>query len=231
MIKFQTPIEGPIFIGRSWEEYIKMFNLDLNQLQNKKILDCAAGASSFTSFMSKSGFDAMAADLLYDKNPKFLQSRCEEHLNALIDSLAKMEKEFVWSFFKNLDELKHHRMAACKDFNNDYQLNKGKKYLMADLQQLPFADDNFDLVLCAHLLFIYDHRLDFTFHQKAVEEMIRVSSEEVRIYPLVKNKGQKSIFVKKIRDNLPENIKTEIVRVDYQFRRGGNEMLRLIKEI
>jgi hypothetical protein len=86
------------------------------------------------------------------------------------------------------------------------------------------------MVLCAHLLFIYDHRLDLNFHQKTVEEMVRVSCEEVRIYPLVKNKGQKSIYVDKIIQNMPETVETEIVEVDYQFRRGGNEMLRIIKK-
>lgn len=229
-MKFQTKIEGPIFIGRSWAEYLKMFDLDLEKLKGKKILDCAAGASSFTSFMSKKGYDITAVDLLYDKDSKFLKNRCEEHLKALIVALEKIEGEFVWSFFKSLDELKNHRMESCKDFNNDYKTNKGKRYLKADLTQLPFPDNSFHTVLCAHLLFIYDHRLDWNFHQKTVEEMVRVSSNEVRIYPLVKNKGKKSIYVDKLIQNLPEALETQIVKVDYQFRRGGNEMLRIIKQ-
>ena len=75
-------IEGPIFIGRSWAEYLKMFDLDLEKLNNKKILDCAAGASSFTDFLSKNGIDASAVDLLYDKDPEFLKRRCQEHLHG-----------------------------------------------------------------------------------------------------------------------------------------------------
>jgi hypothetical protein len=222
-------IEGPIFIGRSWAEYFKMFDLDLEKLNNKKILDCAAGASSFTDFLSKNGIDASAADLLYDKGPEFLKRRCQEHLQALVESLGKMEYEFVWSFFKDLDDLKSHRMQSCSDFNRDYKLHMGKKYIKADLTQLPFEDESFDMVLCAHLLFIYDHRLNWNFHLSAVEEMIRVSSNEVRIYPLVKNKGKKSIFVDKLIKTLPRDLEIEIVEVDYQFRRGGNEMLRITK--
>lgn len=228
-MKFQAKIEGPIFIGRSWVEYIKMFDLNLEKLNSNKILDCAAGASSFTSFMLKNGYDATAVDLLYDKDSEFLKNRCKNHLQALVDALEKIEGEFVWSFFNNLEELKNHRMESCRDFNNDYKINKGKRYLKADLTQLPFPDNSFNMVLCAHLLFIYDHRLDLNFHQKTVEEMVRVSCEEVRIYPLVKNKGQKSIYVDKIIQNMPETVETEIVEVDYQFRRGGNEMLRIIK--
>ncbi|MDO9044062.1 MAG: methyltransferase domain-containing protein [Methanobacteriaceae archaeon] len=222
-------IEGPIFIGRSWAEYLKMFDLDLEKLNKKKILDCAAGASSFTDFLSKKGIGVSAVDLLYDKDPEFLKRRCQEHLQALVESLGKMEDEFVWSFFKNLDDLKTHRMQSCQDFNRDYELNREKKYIKADLTQLPFEDNSFDMVLCAHLLFIYDHRLDWNFHLSSAEEMIRVSSNEVRIYPLVKNKGKKSIFVDKLIKNLPEELETEIVEVDYQFRRGGNEMLRIVK--
>lgn len=229
-MKSHAKIEGPIFIGRSWAEYIKMFDLDLEMLNGKKILDCAAGASSFTNFMSKKGYDITAVDLLYDKDSEFLKNRCEEHLHALIDALEKIEGEFNWSFFKNLDELKNHRMNSCYDFNNDYKRNKGKRYLKADLTQLPFPDNSFHMVLCAHLLFIYDHRLDLNFHQKTVEEMIRVSCNEIRIYPLVKNKGRKSIYVNKIIQNLPETVETEIIEVDYQFRQGGNEMLRIIKK-
>lgn len=222
-------IEGPIFIGRSWAEYFKMFDLDLEKLNNKKILDCAAGASSFTDFLSKNGIDASAADLLYDKGPECLKRRCQEHLQALVESLGKMEYEFVWSFFKDLDDLKSHRMQSCSDFNRDYKLHMGKKYIKADLTQLPFEDESFDMVLCAHLLFIYDHRLNWNFHLSAVEEMIRVSSNEVRIYPLVKNKGKKSIFVDKLIKTLSKDLEIEIVEVDYQFRRGGNEMLRITK--
>lgn len=229
-MKFQAKIEGPIFIGRSWAEYLKMFDLDLEKLNGKKILDCAAGASSFTSFMSKKGYDVTAVDLLYNNDSEFLKNRCEEHLQALINALEGIEGQFVWSFFKNLEELKNHRMKSCSDFNNDYKKNKGKNYLMADLTQLPFPDNTFHQVLCAHLLFIYDHRLDWNFHQRSVEEMIRVSCEEVRIYPLVKNKGKKSIFVDKLIQSLPDALETEIVTVDYQFRRGGNEMLRIIKK-
>lgn len=229
-MKFRGKVEGPIFIGRSWIEYLKMFDLDLKKLQGKRILDCAAGASSFTSFMSENGFDIVAVDLLYGKNPDFLENRCKEHLEALVTALEDMENQFSWSFFNNLDELKSHRMESCEEFIKDFNLNKGKNYLSADLRELPFLNNSFEIVLCSHLLFIYDHRLDWNFHQKAVEEMMRVSSEEVRIYPLVKNKGKKSIFVSKIIQNLPETVETEIVEVDYQFRRGGNEMLRILKK-
>jgi 2-polyprenyl-3-methyl-5-hydroxy-6-metoxy-1,4-benzoquinol methylase len=57
-------IEGPIFIGRTWAEYIKMFDLKRKDLFNDRILDCAAGASSFTAEMSKRGYEVIALDIV-----------------------------------------------------------------------------------------------------------------------------------------------------------------------
>lgn len=42
-----------LFYGRTLEEYIKMFNLDLSELKGKKILDCPAGPASFIYEMVK----------------------------------------------------------------------------------------------------------------------------------------------------------------------------------
>lgn len=226
----KTKITGPIFIGRSWMEYIKMFDLNLKTLEDQKILDCAAGASSFTSYMHEQDFEVTAVDLIYDKSPEFLQRRCQKHLQALIDALEKMKQEFVWTFFRNLDELKKHRIKSCQDFYQDYKSGKGKRYLKGDLTNLPFEDNSFDLLLCAHLLFIYDHRLSEEFHHKAVEEMMRVTRKELRLYPLVKHKGLKSTMVEKVTNSLSDNYESKLVKVDYQFRPGGNQMLVISKK-
>lgn len=221
-------VEGPIFIGRGWDEYVKMFNLDLDELKGFNFLDCAAGASSFTSRMSGLGFDVNAVDLLYGEDYQVLSERCREHLDALVDSLSKVEHMFVWSFFSSVEELKDHRSLACKEFINDYR-NHGERYVKADISCLPFNDNSFKMVLCSHLLFIYDHRLDYRFHLNSIREMLRVSSDELRIYPIVKNRGKRSLFVERVIDDLVDAT-VEIVDVDYEFRRNGNEMMRIIKD-
>jgi hypothetical protein len=58
--------------------------------------------------------------------------------------------------------------------------------------------------------------------------MLRVTSKEVRIYPLVKNKGLKSDFITRIIKDI-QDVDIKIVKVDYEFRKGGNEMMRIIK--
>ena len=220
-------VEGPIFIGRTWAEYLKMFDLKTKHLVNGRILDCAAGASSFTAEMSKKGYDVIALDILYDEYPDVLRHKYNEHMNVLIEGLASTDS-FVWNFFSNIEDLKEKRDNACREFIEDYKINRETNYIKSDLNNLPFPDNSFSMVLCSHLLFIYDHRLNYKFHLNTIKEMIRVSSKEVRIYPLVKNRKLKSNFVECIIKDLSD-VDIQIVKVDYEFRKGGNEMMRIIK--
>ncbi|MCK9151193.1 hypothetical protein MXE27_04445 [Methanobacterium alcaliphilum] len=61
--------------------------------------------------------------------------------------------------------------------------------------------------------------------------MIRVAKDEVRIYPLVKHKGEKSAFVEKIINAFSSKHQINVVKVDYQFRKGGDEMMQIIKNV
>ena len=97
-------IVGPIFIGRTWAEYLKMFNLSREDLVKGKILDCAAGASSFTSEMSKKGCEIIALDILYDEDPDVLCDKYRKHMKVLIEGLASVDN-FVWNFFSNIEDL------------------------------------------------------------------------------------------------------------------------------
>jgi hypothetical protein len=54
-----------VFIGRTFEEYIKMFDLSPENLENMKVLDCAGGACSFTAHANKLGIDSTSCDIAY----------------------------------------------------------------------------------------------------------------------------------------------------------------------
>ncbi|MDI9623999.1 MAG: class I SAM-dependent methyltransferase [Methanothermobacter sp.] len=223
-------VKGPIFTGRTFREYIQMFNLNLKKLEGRSILDCAAGASSFTPIMHKLGFDVKAVDISYNKSPEILYQMCAEHLKVLKKALEK-KGSYVWKFYKDPDEMFRERLKACKIFKSDYRRGRGERYIMADVRQLPFPSDSFHLVLCSHLLYIYDHRFDWKFHLDSINEMLRVSKGEVRIYPLVKEDGRKSIYLERTLEHLPENVDARLERVDYIFRPSANEMLRLVKSL
>ncbi len=53
------------FLGRSYEEYLQMFDLNEDFLKDQRILDIAAGASSFTPRLSNKGYKIAAVDILY----------------------------------------------------------------------------------------------------------------------------------------------------------------------
>lgn len=222
-------IKGPIFIGRSWHEYLMMFNLTPTLLKKGKILDCAAGASSFTAKMNEKGYDITALDLLYDEKPRDLEIKCKKHLNMLADALRDLEGQFLWEYFKDVDDLKKQRKLVCKEFAEDYGKNKGINYIKGDLTQIPFKDNTFNLVLCSHLLFIYDHRLSYEFHLKSILEMLRVA-REVRVYPLVKSQSKISEYLKPLTEKINHFADFELVPVKYRFRKGGYEMLKILKK-
>jgi hypothetical protein len=224
-----SKIKGPLFIGRSWQEYMKMFNLTTSILKKGKILDCASGASSFAAKMNQQGYYVTAMDVLYGKKPDYLEDKCINHLNILVEALNDMEDHFLWGYFKDLDDLKRQRTLVCHEFAEDYKQNQKKSYIKGDLTNMPFKDDFFYLILCSHLLFIYDHRLSYEFHKKSILEMLRVA-REIRIYPFVKGASMKSEYVSRIMDELGDTADFELVNVDYEFRKGGNEMMKLIKK-
>jgi SAM-dependent methyltransferase len=218
------------FLGRSYNEYLKMFSLNRKEIENNKILDCAAGASSFTPHMLNNGGDVTAVDILYGKDPQKIKDQCENDFNTLLEVHSDLNHKVNWSFFKGPKDMIKQRISVYKEFIKDYAHN-GNRYIHAGLPSLPFHEDSFDLTLCSHLLFLYQDRLGYKFHRESIEEMIRISSKEVRIYPIVKLRsgGNKSSFLSRIISELSDIADFEIVEVNYKFRKGGNEMLKIIK--
>lgn len=219
------------FLSRSYDEYLKMFSLNKKELKDIRILDCGAGASSFTSHLLKEGYDIKAVDILYDKNPEEIKKQCKNDFKTLLDVHSGLDNKVDWNFFKNPEDMVENRVKVYEDFIEDYTLYKSTNYIEGHLPSLPFNDNYFDLVLSSHLLFLYQEQLGYDFHKKSIKEMLRISSNEVRIYPIVKLRGEgsKSAFLYRIIDELSDLANFDIVKVDYKFRRGGDEMLKITK--
>ena len=101
------------------------------------------------------------------------------------------------------------------------------RYVDADLPHLPFADRQFDLAVCSHLLFLYSEQLSLDFHFASILELCRVASE-VRIFPLLELGSKTSRHLQPITNGLAEEGYTvTIVTVDYEFQRGGNKMMQI----
>ena len=98
----------------------------------------------------------------------------------------------------------------------------------AELPCLPFPDNSFSLVLSSHFLFLYGDRLGPEFHMSCLREIVRVSSGEMRIYPLTGLDTQPYPYLDDVVSILhSEGINTEICEVPFEFQRGANMMMRL----
>jgi hypothetical protein len=121
-------------------------------------------------------------------------------------------------------------MTAMQEFLDDYGPGKAQgRYVDAELPTLPFADTTFDLALCSHFLFLYASQLDESFHRSAIREMCRIAAE-VRIFPLLALGGGQSPYVAGTVGELRDSgFDVTIETVPYEFRRGGNRMMRIHK--
>ena len=92
---------------------------------------------------------------------------------------------------------------------------------------MPFSDASFDLVLSSHLLFSYADSLDVTFHLDTIVELMRVTSHELRIFPLVPVGSSEPYprLVEMLDELRNRNIHCRTADVDYEFQRGATQML------
>ena len=215
---------------RSYDEYLRMFDIDENDLKSRKILDCAAGAASFTAELLEHGHEAVATDILYDIDPDTLEKKCRSDLSKILEEESKEQDMYIYDYFKDLDEQRRHRTASYQRFIKSCRKRIGDRYIKSELPGLPFGDNEFSLVLSSHFLFLYEDRISYEFHRDCIQEMLRVSHKEVRIFPLVGLDANRSPFVERItEDNLFSGVKMQVLRVPYEFFRGANEMLRITK--
>jgi hypothetical protein len=217
------------FFGRTLAEYAQFFSIDLNALKGMSVLDVAAGPSSFTAEACRRGADAVAVDPLYGCTPEALATHVQIDYRRMLAQMRARPQLLRFRSFSSIDEAETSRRAAAERFLADYEQHfVHNRYLGASLPQLPFLDGAFDLVLCAHLLFVYAKRFDFAFHLEACRELVRVSRNEVRIHPLVGLGGKPYAELDCLCETLrAEGISSEIVLVNYEFFAGSDSMLVL----
>lgn len=225
------PLELPniSFFGRTLAEYAQFFALDLAALKKRDVLDVAAGPSSFTAEANARGIDAVAVDPLYTSAPDELSTRVKADYAHMFAQMRARPRLFKFKNFSSIDEAETDRRLAAQRFLADFEAQRFYgRYVGASLPHLPFFDETFDLVLCAHLLFTYSARFDFDWHLAACKELVRVSAGEVRLHPVVGTDGRTYPGLPRLRRELKAaGIASELVRVDYEFFVGTDTMLVL----
>lgn len=225
MIKYESVVPW----GRNFEEYLKMFSLTESDL-NKRILGCGDGPASFNCTMKQKGKKVVSIDPIYRFSKEDIERRIEETYRAVISQTAENQDKFNWSEMKSVENLGMIRMAAMKEFLSDYETGKKDgRYIFSELPVLPFTDNKFELSLASHFLFLYTENLSLDFHLESINEMLRVS-REVRIFPLLDVNAVRSPYVNEVISRCNRlNYRVEEAVVNYEFQKGGNTMLRIIK--
>ena len=224
--KYETAVPW----GRSFGEYRRMFALTEADLQ-KRIVGCADGPASFNAASFRKGQRVTSIDPLYQWTKEQIQNRINETFDQVIKQTRDNREKFLWDVISSPDELGSVRMAAMQEFLADYDDGRNcGRYVAAELPHIPFAADAFDIALSSHFLFLYSDNLSLEFHRKAIDEMCRVA-REARIFPLLNYNAELSPYLDPLVRNLESTGHTvSIERAPYEFQRGANQMLRVVKK-
>ncbi|MDZ5782382.1 SAM-dependent methyltransferase [Marinococcus luteus] len=227
--KTKLDLDRIVFIGRTFDEYLDMFALSKAMIQGKRILDCPAGACSFTAVGNSLGAEVTACDIAYDHRAGDLKQKGLEDIEHAAAHITKAEDNYKWNYIRSVKDLKSRRNQALHDCSED-MYHSGGRYVPAELPVLPFEDSTFDTVLSAHFLFMYADRLSYDFHIDTLTELLRVAKEEVRIFPLVDLTGERCEHLDAVIEYLTtKGHRVEEVSVSYEFQRKANSFLRITK--
>ena len=201
-----------------------MFDLDAESLPNR-ILDCAAGVSSFVAEVAERGRFAMASDPALALAGERLAELGRDDL-ARGSAIAEQHSDrFTWDWYGSRDRRTTIRRAALARFLTDV-VTHPHRYVAGALPRLPFGNHTFDLAVCSHLLFTWAEQLGRAWHREALIEMARVAGE-VRVFPLVvQGRGEPVPFWDELMEDIAAaGLRTEVRSVPYEFQVGANRML------
>lgn len=215
--------------GRSFAEYRDMFNLADGDLQGR-IVGCGDGPAAFNAVLTAQGGNVISVDPLYQFTTAEIRNRIQATFEEVIEKTRQNREEFVWTTIRSPEELGQVCMAAMEQFLADYDQGKTEgRYVTASLPTLPFPDNTFDLALCSHFLFLYSPQLSAEFHLASVQELVRVAWE-ARIFPVLELGTRRSRHLDTVVAALEHNgYRVSLEIVAYEFQKGGNEMLRVIR--
>jgi hypothetical protein len=226
-MKDRMELDDVVLIGRTFEEYRAIFQLQDGDLQTNRILDISAGISSFCAEATNSGYDVTAADPIYTLPVQAIAEKSEADLKIVLNQLPDVRHIYNWTFYRDPDHLMRFRTAARDRFLKDYARNPNR-YIAAALPDTGFSDGSFDLVLVSHFLFLYDDMFDYEFHKRSLLELVRIARREIRIYPLANMRAAKSIFVERLMNDPDFSCRFKLERSNFEFIKNSNELLRVV---
>lgn len=211
--------------GRNEGEYEQMFALGEEE-RGKRILSCGDGPASFNAERHQKGQRIISLDPIYQFSAEQIRQRVNESYLQVSEGLRAKQADYVWKHFPNVDALCASRLQSMEAFLTDYDAGKAEgRYVAGKLPLLPFASKSFDLVLSSHFLLLYSDHLDLEFHLAGISEMLRIAAE-IRIFPVLAMDNRYSKHLDAVCAHFSaRGLDVALQRVDYEFQKGGNEML------
>ena len=221
-------LEHMAFLGRTFQEYLDMFGLKESELRDMKVLDCPSGPSSFAAEAHAKGLKVTACDPCFSLTGEGLARKAAEDLSHVFDSFDTVRDNYVWTYYENKEQIITLRRQATERFLKDYGKRPGNRYVEAALSVLPFEDNAFTMALSGHFLFLYENWINIDQHLQYIRELLRVSSREIRLYPLVTLEAEPYNYLGYIISTLAdEGIRAEVLPVRLEFIKGSGKMLKL----
>jgi hypothetical protein len=222
-------LEQVVPFGRSLDEYRLMFALTAHEL-GSDMIGVGDGPASFNAEMYTRGRRVVSVDPLYAFSAIDIERRFYAVADNIVQQVKATPDDWVWTYHDSPDHLRENRVRALTQFLADYQTGKADgRYAIGELPKLDCRDNQFDLALCSHFLFLYSDHFTYEFHHAAIYEMLRVAAE-VRIFPLMTLMLKPSPFVEPlVQDLTAQGYVAQIHAVSYELQRGGNKMLSIKK--
>ena len=140
-------LERIIFIGRTFEEYLDMFSLSVEELKGKRILDCPAGACSFTAVGNNEfGLAVTACDIAYYHSSEDLKNKGLQDMEHVMKSMEKAKNP--GGVYRDNDADAAHRVRE-----RDAELDAQYTGLFRELLTYMMEDAR-SITPCTHLLFM-----------------------------------------------------------------------------
>jgi len=222
-------LDKVVLLGRTLDEYRRYFAFDPGALRGWAILDVASGVSSFCAEGRRTGLRVTAFDAIYELPADEIQHRCESDLDHVVEAVRDL-KTYRWDFYKSTENLRALREQAYKAFLEDYRKCEAGRYVPGRLPTLPFRDGEFDLTLVSYLLFVYEDQFDYEFHKQSLQEIMRVTRDEARVYPIVTFEASRSSYLDRLRtDRELAHLGFEEAQTDFEFLLNSNFYLRVFR--